>query len=291
MKSRSFLYAACAALTLTLALAGGAGAAKKQLKIVTLTPFSSNALVNSGVKPVAIGKQAAGHKSTSPKLKGVRQLALSHPNGPNMEEIATINPDVVLSSTAWAKGSQTMRDLAITVRMMDPATVNQVVPKIKAIGNAYGNRKTTAKFAKKIQRQIKYAKTGRPIKRRPKVLLVLGVGRSANVFLKNTWGASVVQAAGGALLTGDLSASGGFAKVSDEWIVQQDPDIIVAVPHGNAEDIPEITKHYQNNPAWSTTRAVQTKNVFVLVDDALLQPDTDAGNTIKRVRTKILKNW
>src|SRR5262245_28495158 len=133
MKSRSIVFAAAAALILALAVAGGAGAAKKKLKIVTLTPFSSKALVNSGTKPVASGKQAVGHKSSSPKLKGIRQLALSHPNGPNMEEIATINPDVVLSSPAWAKGSQTMRDLAITVKMMDPPTVNQVVPRIKAI--------------------------------------------------------------------------------------------------------------------------------------------------------------
>ena len=110
-----------AAVALTLALASAlladapnATSAKKQ-RIVALTPFAANTLVGVGVKPVAIGQMAVGDKGLSPKLKGVKRLTLSHPNGPNMEQIATIDPDVVLTSQEWRKGSQTMRDLAITV--------------------------------------------------------------------------------------------------------------------------------------------------------------------------------
>jgi iron complex transport system substrate-binding protein len=284
-------FAALVALAAAFAVGGNDATAAKKQKIVALTPFSANTLAYTGTIPVAVGAQAAGHKAGSPKLKRVKKLALSHPNGPNMEEIAKIDPDVVLSAQGWAKGNQTMKDLAITVRNMDPLTVNQVVPRIKAIGKAYSSKKATDKFAKKIQRQIKYGKSGRPIKSRPTVLLILGVGRSPNIFLKNTWGASVATAAGAKLLGSELNASGGFTKVSDEYILQQNPDMIIAVPHGNANDIPEIQKHYENNPAWSTTKAVQSGNVHVITDDALLQPDTDVGNTIKRLRVKYLKNW
>lgn len=282
-----------AAMTLLVAvlIAGTDATAASKRKIVTLTPFSSNALVNSGVKPVAIGAQAVGRKAGSPKLKGIRQLTLSHPNGPNMEEIAKIDPDVVLTSSGWRKGSQTMRDLAITVREMDPTTVSKVVPQIKAIGRTYGSKRAADKYARKVQREITLATKGRKITKRPTVLLILGVGRSPNVFLRNTWGASVATAAGAKLLGGELEASGGFRKVSDEYIVAQDPDIIISVPHGNASDIPAIRDHYLNNPAWSSTKAVKSGNVHVLVDDALLQPDTDAGHTIKRLRKNFLKNW
>ena len=282
---------ALAALALAVAFAGSTASAANKKKIVALTPFSANALAYSGVKPVAIGKQAAGHKAMSPKLKGIRRLALSHPNGPNMEEIAKIDPDVVLSSDAWAKGAQTMRDLAITVRLLDPGTVNRVVPQIKKIGNAYGSRTATAKYAKKVQRQIKFATSGRPIKKRPRVLALLGVGRAPQAFMNDTWGASVINAAGGKLITEGLSASGGFARVSDEWIITQNPDVIVVVPHGNRQDLDSIGQFYRSNPAWSTLDAVKNDNVAIVGDDALLQPDTDVGNTIKRVRVKFLKNW
>lgn len=283
------LAALAAALLISTA---GAGAASSSKKVVALTPFSANALVNSGKKPAAIGAQAVGHKAMSPKLKGVKQLTLSHPNGPNMEEIAKLDPDVVYSAPAWQKGSQTMRALGVKVLMKDPNTVGQVVSSIRSIGNAYGTRKKTSAFASKVSKQIKYAKTGgKKITSRPSVLLLLGVGRSPQAFLKDTWGGSVITAAGGSLLTGGLTASGGFARISDEKIIQLNPQIIIAVPHGNSKDIPSIKEFYENNPAWSTLDAVKNKKVFVITDDALLQPDTDAGNTIKRVRTKFLKNW
>jgi ABC-type Fe3+-hydroxamate transport system substrate-binding protein len=67
--------------------------------------------------------------------------------------------------------------------------------------------------------------------------------------------------------------------------------VILAVPHGNASDIPSLSKYLQNNPAWATTKAVTNKNVYVTLDDALLQPNIDVGDTIKRVRVSFLKNW
>lgn len=272
-------------------LAAPAANAAKQQRIIALTPFSANTLVNVGVRPIAIGSEAIGRKGLSPKLKGIRQLPLSHPSGPNMEQIATLNPEIVLTSAAWRKGTQTMRDLAITVREMDATNVTQVPSKASAIGKAYGKPEQTAKLVKKIKKEIAYSTKGKPIKSRPKVLMILGVGRSPYVFLNNSWGGSVVKAAGGSLLGGELKDDGGFAKVSDEYIVQQDPDVILAVPHGNKDDIPAITEHMLNNPAWSTTKAVQNKRIYATIDDALLQPNIDAGHTIKRVRTQFLKNW
>jgi iron complex transport system substrate-binding protein len=284
------LAAAALALALAFALVSHDATAASKKRIVALTPFSANSLMYTGTKPVAIGAMAVGDKAMAPGLKKIKQLALSHPNGPNMEEIATIDPDVVLSASTWSKGAATMRDLAITVREMDAATVSQVPSKIRAIGNAYGNKKKTAAYAKKVSGQIDYA-SDRPYKSKPRVLLVLGVGRSPYIFLNRSWGGSLAKAAGASLLGGDLKGSGSFVKVSDEYVVAQDPDIIIGVPHGNAKDVPAIKAHMLENPAWSTTKAVQNKKVFVLGDDALLQPDVDAGNTIKRLRTQYLKNW
>lgn len=293
-RSAGVVHAALA-ITLVAILAlplftGGATAASKK-RIVALTPFSANTLVNVGIKPVAIGVEAVDGKYMSPRLRGIKELTLSHPNGPNMEEIAKIDPDVVLTSKEWRKGSQTMRDLAITVREMDARTADQVPARVSAIGKAYGNKAKTTKLVKKIKRQIKYAKTGRPIKTRPRVLLVLGVGRTPYVFVNSSWGGSVVRAAGGTLLGGDLAKTAEQVKVSDEYVIQQDPDVIIALPHGNESDIPAISDYLRNNPAWNTTKAVKNERVYVVQDDALLQPDIDVGNTIKRVRTNFLKNW
>ncbi|MBJ7355019.1 MAG: ABC transporter substrate-binding protein [Thermoleophilaceae bacterium] len=286
-----------ALLVLAAALvAGSAGATGSKKRVVALTPFSANTLAGVGVKPVAIGAMAIGKKGYSPRLKGVKQLPLSHPNGPNMEQIAQIDPDTVLTSAEWRKGSQTMRDLAINVREMDATTATAVPAKIRAIGYAFGSKKATDKLVAQAKSEYAFATKGtkkspHPIKQRPKVLMVLGVGRSPYVFLGSSWGGSIAKAAGASLLGGELRGSGGFVKVSDEYVVAQNPDVILAVPHGNAKDLAAIREHLLTNPAWSTTNAVKNGKVFATMDDALLQPNIDVGDTIKRVRIDFLKNW
>jgi iron complex transport system substrate-binding protein len=289
------------AASLVLALASAPAGASSQKRIVAITPFSANALANTGVRPVAIGKLAsANQKGLSPKLKRmlpkIKQLALSHPNGPNMEQIAQIDPDVVLTSSEWRKGSQTMRDLAITVREMDPTTALQVPAKIRAIGNAYGSKSATAKFVKKTNAEIAYARGGtksnpHPIKLKPKVLMVLGVGHTPYAFLSNSWAGSVARAAGATLIADEASDSSGLHRLSDEYVVAQNPDVIIAVPHGNATDLPSTGQFLKTNSAWASTKAAQSGNVYIANDDALLQPNTDVGDTIKRLRTAYLKNW
>lgn len=287
--------ALCAVLAFALIAAPSGDAAKKQ-RIVALTPFSANTLVAVGVKPVAIGQMAIGQKGLSPKLKKVKKLPLAHPNGPNMEQIAQIDPDVVLTSSEWRKGSQTMRDLAITVREMDPTRALDVPAKQRAIGYAYGSKRLTDKLVRKTKAEISYAMRGskskrHPIKQRPRVLMILGVGRTPYVFVNNSWGGSVARAAGANLLGGNERGSGGFIKVSDEFVIAENPDIILAVPHGNAKDLPTIREFMKNNSAWSTTNAVKNNRVYVTMDDALLQPNVDVGDTIKRLRVAYLKNW
>lgn len=298
MKIRSTItpLLCCAILAAALVVATTtAGAASSSRKIVALTPFSASTLVNSGKRPVRIGAMAIDGKREK-KLKGIPQLALSHPNGPNMEQIAKIDPDVVLSSNAWAKGTQTMRDLAITVRLMDPASADQVPAKARAIGYAYGSKKLTDKFVSGIKKEISFAKNGskkqpHPITKRPKVMVILGVGRSPYVFLNNSWGGSIIKAAGGTLLAGDEKDSGGYVKVSDEFILAQQPEVIIGVPHGNTKDLDGIADFMRTNPAWAETPAVKNNRLYISMNDSLLQPNTDVGDTIKKMRTDFLQNW
>lgn len=79
-------------------LADGAHAAPAPKRIVTLTPFTSNAAVRLGVRPIAMGEASGKHIPLNRGLRGVRQLKMSHPNGPNIEQLIRLPPDLVLSS-------------------------------------------------------------------------------------------------------------------------------------------------------------------------------------------------
>lgn len=285
----SILPKSCAALAAALALGAIAPAADAAPKrIVALTPFAANTLGGLGVRPVAVGETLGGRQRFASNLRGVRRLTLSHPNGPNMEELALLDPGLVFSSPTWAKGAKTMRDLGIRVVDGDPANVRQTFSKTRRIGRIVGDAKSGRLLARRLERQVAAASRG--IRRRPRTLLVLGVGRTPFAMLPNSWGGDIVRRAGGRLVTAGVTARSGFARISDEAILAANPEVIVAIPHANAEDLPAVARYMRNNPAWSETRAVRNGRLHVSGDDSLLQAGTDVAATIRKVRRAYLKN-
>lgn len=269
-----------------LALPASAQAAPR---IVALTPFGANTLAKLGVKPVAVGQTLGGRERISPKLKGVPVLTLSHPNGPNLEQLASLEPDIVLSSPTWAKGNESMGDLGIKVMIREPQKLNESYSQMLSIGKLVGRLKAAKALVKSVKKRVAQAR--QDIESRPRVMLILGVGRTPFVFLPNSWGGDLVTKAGGELLTGGVESSSGFERISDEVVVAENPDVIIAVPHAEEDDIPSLAEYLRSNPAWAGTSAVENDRIYISVDNSLLQAGTDVVHTIRRVRRNYLDNW
>ena len=283
---RRFLPAAALAALSVLVLAAPAQAAPT--RIAALTPFTANTLAEVGIRPVAVGQTLGGHDRLNPQLKGVPTLALSHPNGPNAEQLAVRNPQLVLSAPIWRKGEAAIRRLGMKVAYSDPLNVASVFVQTRRIGALVGRRAAAERLATRQAAEVAAARRG--IRKHPSVLLIMGVGRTSYAMLANSWGGDVVRQAGGRLLTGGLTASGGYARISDEAVVARDPDIIIAVPHGAPADIPKLARYLSNKAGWRSTKAAKRHRVFVATGNTLLQAYTDPGATIRDVRSKFLGN-
>lgn len=287
--SKTFLSLALIAL-LAAAVAAPTAQAAPPKRIVALTPFAANTLGGLGVTPVAIGETLGGKERFASNVRNVKRLTLSHPNGPNMEELALLNPQLVFSSTTWAKGTATMRDLGIKVVNADPANINQAYAVTRQIGKVVGKVAGAEALVAKMRKRIAGATKG--IRTRPRTLVVLGVGRTPFVLLPNSWGGNIVSRAGAKLVTGGVARNrSGFVRISDERILTANPEVIIAIPHGNAEDMKAITKFLSDNPAWEGTDAVKNDRLYVSTDNALLQAGTDIADVIRRVRRDYLKNY
>jgi len=275
-------------VTALVALAAAASASAAPRRVVALTPFTANTLADVGVRPIAVGQTVGGTERFAPALRGVRRIPLSHPNGPNLEQLATLNPGLVLSAPIWRKGAASMRRLGIRVAESDPRTVHALPAETVRVGKLVGRSRQARRQADRIRRSVRAATRG--IRRRPSVLVVLGVGRTSYAFLANSWGGDVVTRAGGRLLTQGLRAPGGYARISDELVVRRNPDVIIAVPHGNAKGIARLARYLRDNPAWRKTRAARHNRIYVSSDNRLLQASTDIGTTIDQVRRRFLRN-
>jgi iron complex transport system substrate-binding protein len=280
---------ALAICLLALGLGAASAGAKVPKRIVALTPFAANTLAKLGVTPVGIGQTVGGNERFDPRLKGVTVLPLSHPDGPNLEQLVSLRPELVLSTKTWAKGNQAMANLGIKVTTREPVRVNGVFDKTLAIGQMVGKLPQAKKLVAQEKAAIGRARKG--IVKRPKVMVILGVGQSPFTFLPNSWGGDIVRKAGAEILSGGLKSGSGFERISDEVVIAEDPEVIIVVPHGNVEDISSIAKYFENDPAWGATTAAKEGHIYISTNNSLLQAGTDVGATIEEIRKDYLHNW
>lgn len=284
-----------------LGLPATADAKKKKKddpRVVTLTPFSSNVVAALGIKPVAIGDSLGDPGQYSRKLRKVPRLPLSHAsNGPNLEQLVSYEPDLMLSERTWRAGHDAVRDLDIDVAELDPYRLKDTKRQVIAIGKLLREKKKAKKVAKKIVKQVRKQKRGANSGPKPRVLLILGVGQTPYAFLPNSWGGNLISQAGGELLTEGLTAdgedfliSGGYAQLSDEEILARNPDIIIAVPHGRAEDLDAIATNLREDETFKATNAGQNDRIYVTLDNRMLQASTKVAGMIKIVRRSWLQN-
>jgi iron complex transport system substrate-binding protein len=277
------------ALLVFLASAPPAPAAKAPNRVVALTPFSANTMALLGTRPVAVGQTLGGDRRLAPVLNRTNKLKLAHPVGPNLEQLVRQRPKLVFTSSQWAKGTQAMRNLGMRVVYSEPTTIGGVYAQTRKIARIMNRRARGNRLIRQIRNQIR-RNTGR-YKSRPKVMLILGVGRTPFTFLPNSWGGQIVRLAGGRLMTGGATSAGGFARISDDVVISENPDVIIAVPHANTEDIPAAIEFMTTNPAWAATAAAQNERIYVSTDNRLLQAGTDIGQTIGLVRRQYLRNF
>jgi len=274
-----------------------AGAAKAPKRVVALTPFTANVTARLGVRPIAVGQQADTSKlKLSSKLKGVKRLPLSHPDGPNIQQLVYTRPDLVLSSPNWRSGTPRMRQQRIRViDSFEPVRLATVSIGMRKIGKVLGRAKQGERLARASDRAVRRARKG--IAARPTVLVVLGIGRNTMAFLPNSWGGDIVSAAGGRLITSGLKPAfgsgipGSFATISNEEIVLRKPEVIIVVPHGNVKDIPRTVEYFRTQTAWKSTPAAINGRVHVVDPQRLLEASDDPAKTIRWVRKDLLRNW
>jgi iron complex transport system substrate-binding protein len=276
-----------AALLFTLSVSP-ANAAQAPKRVVALTPFAANTMANLGVRPVAVGQTLGGDRRLAPVLVRTPKLKLSHPNGPNLEQLVRLRPSLVFTSSQWRKGTQAMRDLGMRVIEAEPKGIGQVYTQTRRIASILNRQAKGKRLVRQMRNSVRRSTSG--ISVRPKVMLILGVGRTPFTFLPNSWGGQIMRSAGGRLVTGGATGSGGFARISDEVVVAQQPEVIVAVPHADTDDIPAMIDYIKNNTVWEQTPAAQNDRIYVSTDNSLLQAGTDIGPIIRKVRRMYLRN-
>ena len=246
---------------LVVASSGAAGTRAVPQRIISLSPTATESLfaIGAGPQVVAVDDQS-DYPKNAPKttLSGFT---------PNVEAIAGYKPDLVVVSYDPNNLVSTLKGLGIQVLVQDAAkTLNDAYAQIVQLGQVTGHVKKANYVVATMKKRI--AELVAKGTRRARGLTVfheLGpdlysvtsntfVGRVYSLFgLKN-----IADAA-------DTATSGGYPKLSAEYVVSQSPDILVLADIACCGQTPQKVAA---RPGWSTVKAVRSSTI-VRIDDSI----------------------
>lgn len=252
----------------------------KPARIISLTPSTTEILFGVGAfdRVVAV----SDYCSYPP---GVEKLPrVGGWNNPNMEQIASLRPDLVVFSDAQAQFVKDKVEAAgIRTLEVPSQTLEDAYRSIELVGRATGDEEAARKLLEQTRMSVETVRltTERLPKRR--VLCVVdrvpGTLRDLYTAGGDSFIAQLIRIAGGEPVSPPTRE--GWGKIQKEAVVALDPDVVLDLmmqkpADGLAEDTLAVWKEL------STLRAVREGRIYPVRDQTVLHPSQLVGDSARR---------
>jgi ABC-type Fe3+-hydroxamate transport system substrate-binding protein len=285
MRVKFVITLVVALLLLLVAGCGNAGtvvpaSSGKPARIISLTPSTTEILYGVGAfeRVVAVSDYCSypPHVNSLPRVGGW--------NNPNMEQIASLRPDLVVFSDAQAQFVKDKVEAAGIKTLSVPSqTLEDAYKSIEMIGRATGDEEAARKLLEQTRMSVETIRltTERLPKRR--VLCVVdrvpGTLRDLYTAGGDSFIAQLIRIAGGEPVSPPTRE--GWGKMQKEAIVTLDPDVVLDLmmqkPAGGlAEDTLAVWKELP------TLRAVREGRIYPVRDETVLHPSQLVGDSARK---------
>lgn len=206
--------------------------------------------------------------STSPPATSKKTRVGDSSAAPNMEMIFQLEPDLVIADTMLkAEHAEQFRNAGIPI-LIDTASNNSRIDEVVANLGTIVDAETTAKelidwmnhYTNLVNERI----ANIPLSEKPTVYIEIlsGMWRSGNT---NSAYGSLIALAGGINIA-PTNTSTTFPTLSPEYVVEQNPDIIIRMfsqnPPGTLTDLQAARDAIAGRPVLSETNAVKDGHVY-----------------------------
>ena len=264
-----------AIFALLLALATPAIAAPQ--RIVSLAPSVTETLFALGVGERVVG--VSTYCDYPPEAARIDKVGTFLQ--PNVERILALKPDLVIAVPSPTNRAPVERltDLGLTVLVVNPERIDEILASIRQIADAVGVREAGARLTEKIETGVKAVEER--VAGAPKVRTLLLVGRSPFVAAgAGTYQDELVTRGGG---TNIAAASGqAWPNLNLEFIVAEAPQVIIDASMGSEEaaDSSASAAFWNDFP---TIPAVRDKRISGYRAYELLRPGPRVAETLATV--------
>ena len=249
-------------------------------RIVTLMPFAADQLLEMGVMPVGV-PSLRGPMPES--WQGIPTVQLDHSVGPNLEQLLSCEPDVIVTPSTYLQFVDVIRDMTkAEVVVMDVASIEDVFQNIRELGEMANVPLAAEQLCSSIQSSLNQKVS---LKESVDVLAIFGTPHSFFAFLPNSYLGDLVQYAGGTVGPeglGEHRVYKGLAPLTMESVVEFDPDALLVLFHGPEESSRAM---FENDPLWSTLRAIREGHVKYISDDLYaMRPGSNLQGAIAEIQ-------
>ncbi|MBC1393397.1 heme ABC transporter substrate-binding protein IsdE [Listeria innocua] len=186
------------------------------------------------------------------------------PMGPDLEIIRMLKPDMVLSTkTLEADLKAGFEGADLNADFLDFTSIDSMQAEIKKLGTEFDRTKEASKLNTDLTSEIDKVKANVAKKKKPSVLILMGVPGSYLVVTEHAYIGDLVKLAGGENVITNQKIE--YLASNTEYLQSANPDIILRAAHGMpAEVVKMFDEEFKTNDIWKHFDAVKNNRVYDL---------------------------
>ena len=197
-------------------------------------------------------------------------------NGPDVEKVAALEPDVVLAGTGLQEGAiGKLNELGITVVVVEATAFEDIAKSIELVGEIVGAQDVAAQLVSDIDTAVKDAQDNKPAEEKT-VYYAMSYGDMGNwTSGPGSFINTMIELAGGKCITEGQGAP--WIEYSLEELAAADPDIILLDSSmGSTEDLGQVA-------GYKDLTAVKNGNVYAIDADVFTRPGPRIGEAVREI--------
>lgn len=189
---------------------------------------------------------------------------IGSPMAPDMETISSLKPDWILSPVSLMSDLKPKYEtIGVKYAFLNLSSIQGMYRSVEQLGTLFDCETEADKMVEEFKEFYTAFQKGTQGKKKPKVLILMGLPGSYVVATEASYVGNLVALAGGDNVYGQEKQD--FINVNTEDMLKKDPDIILRTSHALPDQVKKMfAEEFKKDTVWKNFRAVKTGKVYDL---------------------------
>ncbi|MDO8871139.1 MAG: ABC transporter substrate-binding protein [Methanoregula sp.] len=244
-------------------------------RIVCLNTNAAEVLaaIGAGDRVIGVSESLMADPSMAGRFPNAHPLKGSW-NSPNIESILELKPDLVITLSSASSNLDSLEQAGIPVIRFDCYILNRLPPEVETLGRITGHEDEAARYLAWYNKTVMLVNSRLADIPQEQWPTIYCEGGSDFASYGNGSGAdAIISMAHGNNLAHTINTA--WVKVSGEWVLQQDPDILVRVAYASNlqnQTYGQISAAQLNRTSIAPIRAIRNGRVYIIDNRSMYGP-------------------